>query len=376
MNDVRCPLNEAAHISTNQPGIAGPHGVLLYSEVEQCVSATSALLAQAGVSEGDRIAILLDRGWEILILMLGIIRAGAVVCPVNHRATKARLVTNLEQICCKWLVAPTARADVADELGVTLLAPEKLVGFVSKMEKSNSPHLPLSRMASIYLTSKRDITSAVAQSFGNHYYGARGANANLRLHSSDNWLIGEHAHNPAVVAGLFRCLLSGACLTFPGPGERMAEAIKKYKPSYASLEVGQLDKLLEEGFKVEDAEKLKALSVSGGPAPPPLLKKAQQSGFRVYSGYAIAEAAADVSATNDTSTAAERLTCGKVLKYRKMQIAADGEILVRGETVFHGYVKGEAVISALDEEGWFATGTHGRLDENECLVVTGKKKRK
>ena len=53
------------------------------------------------------------------------------------------------------------------------------------------------------------------------------------------------------------------------------------------------------------------------------------------------------------------------------RIDADGQILVKGErpgVLFSGYRKGGALISALDEDGWFATGDLGRIDPAGNLV--------
>jgi long-chain acyl-CoA synthetase len=58
-----------------------------------------------------------------------------------------------------------------------------------------------------------------------------------------------------------------------------------------------------------------------------------------------------------------------------VRIAPDGEILIRGDTVFEGYHNqpDETAIS-IDEEGWFATGDVGEFDEAGHLVITDRKK--
>jgi O-succinylbenzoic acid--CoA ligase len=67
------------------------------------------------------------------------------------------------------------------------------------------------------------------------------------------------------------------------------------------------------------------------------------------------------------------VNCGKVLRQRELNIAKDGEILVRGNTLFQGYVEGDSVCLAVDEQGWFHTGDIGRLDDKGNLVVFGRK---
>jgi O-succinylbenzoic acid--CoA ligase len=61
-----------------------------------------------------------------------------------------------------------------------------------------------------------------------------------------------------------------------------------------------------------------------------------------------------------------------VLPHREVSISEGGEILVRGETLFAGYVEGEEVHSPLDAGGWFHTRDLGELDEDGYLRVRGR----
>jgi long-subunit acyl-CoA synthetase (AMP-forming) len=58
-----------------------------------------------------------------------------------------------------------------------------------------------------------------------------------------------------------------------------------------------------------------------------------------------------------------------------VRLAADGEILARGGNVFSGYLDdGDATAETLDDEGFLHTGDIGRLDDDGCLVITGRKR--
>jgi long-chain acyl-CoA synthetase len=65
---------------------------------------------------------------------------------------------------------------------------------------------------------------------------------------------------------------------------------------------------------------------------------------------------------------------GKPLPNVECRIAQDGELLVRGPSIFQGYWKKSADEATIDKEGWFATGDIGRIDDDGFLYITDRKK--
>jgi O-succinylbenzoic acid--CoA ligase len=82
--------------------------------------------------------------------------------------------------------------------------------------------------------------------------------------------------------------------------------------------------------------------------------------------------ASQVTTTLPGASIEELRTAGRVLPNREVSISKSGEILVRGETLFAGYVEGEEPDRPLDAEGWFHTRDLGEIDESGYLRVGGR----
>ena len=68
-------------------------------------------------------------------------------------------------------------------------------------------------------------------------------------------------------------------------------------------------------------------------------------------------------------------TVGRALNGIDCRIAEDGEVLMRGDSIFKGYLnKPEATSEAINAEGWFQTGDIGEIDEDGFLRITDRKK--
>jgi long-chain acyl-CoA synthetase len=113
--------------------------------------------------------------------------------------------------------------------------------------------------------------------------------------------------------------------------------------------------------------------ISGGaPLGRELAEWFADAGIRIHEGYGLTETS-PVIAVNTPQ--AHRLgSVGKPLPNVEVRIAEDGEILVKGPSVFRGYWNNPKETADSFVDGFFKTGDIGKLDSDGFLWVTDRKK--
>ncbi|WP_263380111.1 AMP-dependent synthetase/ligase [Granulicella paludicola] len=93
---------------------------------------------------------------------------------------------------------------------------------------------------------------------------------------------------------------------------------------------------------------------------------------RIFEGYGLTETSPVLS--RNTFDSYRLGTVGEVIPNIEIRTAADGEIEVKGTSVFAGYWRREEATKAeFTEDGWFKTGDIGKLEDN-FLSITDRKK--
>ncbi len=119
--------------------------------------------------------------------------------------------------------------------------------------------------------------------------------------------------------------------------------------------------------------RLKAMISGGAPLNPEVGLFFESIGLTFLQGYGQTEAAPVISC-NRPQAGVRMDSVGPPLKDTEVRIAEDGEILVRGELVMHGYWRNDAETAKVLKDGWLHTGDVGEIDDKGRIRITDRKK--
>jgi len=283
---------------------------------EACVEG---MCAQLKAFPYERVAFAAHPSPEIIFLFFAIWKLGKIACPLSTRL-------------------PSFEGQLL-ELGTEL--------FIPKMPEPCRPkpwNLQEDKLATLLFTSGSSGKPKIAAlSIGNHLHSAQASLAGLSLGPSDRWQVSLPLFHIAGISILWRCYLSGASMLLSDTFDQATRL---------SLVPTQLARLLEKNAQLP---LLKTVLLGGAPLPH------FESPWPVHESYGMTETASLIALD------------GKVLPGTEVKLQ-DGEILVRGKTLFQGYFSKDGGLSLpIDEEGWFATKDLGAFDSQGKLQIIGRR---
>ena len=136
---------------------------------------------------------------------------------------------------------------------------------------------------------------------------------------------------------------------------------------------GFLSLTLRRKVRAKVGSRQKAWVSGGAPLNPEVGMFFESIGITFLQGYGQTECG-PVIACNRPSAGIRLDTVGPPVKNTEVKIAEDGEIMVRGELVMHGYWRNEEETARVLKDGWLATGDVGHFDEVGRIKITDRKK--
>ena len=134
-----------------------------------------------------------------------------------------------------------------------------------------------------------------------------------------------------------------------------------------------VDLLFKRRIAAKFGGRMKAMVSGGAPLTPEVGLFFQSLGVTFLQGYGQTEAAPVISC-NRPKAGVTLDSVGQPLPDTEVRIAEDGEILVRGELVMHGYWRNDAETARVLKDGWLHTGDIGEIDAAGRIRITDRKK--
>ena len=133
-----------------------------------------------------------------------------------------------------------------------------------------------------------------------------------------------------------------------------------------------LDLIVRKKIKNQFGGKIKAFISGGGPLDYNVGLFLNSLGLPTLQGYGLTEASPVVSCNPINKIKID--TVGKIFKDVSVNIASDGEILVKGENLMLGYWNNKTETEKIVKNGWLYTGDIGEIDNEGYLKITDRKK--
>ena len=356
-----CLLDQASILHKNEVAIITKDRQFTYCELEARVQMLSAFFIHTGIGNNCRVIISLPSSVELVISLLSLIRIGAVACPINHKFPQALKNRVKDQLASEWLICPDSEHQ--DQTNhISLSSVKYHLELEPPAHKSSRIYYSSDAPCNIILTSGSSGTpKAAVFGYRQHYYSAQGANALIPLNPGDRNMVSLPLYHISGIAIIFRCLMAGATMVLPD-GNDIQSNIEKYRITHASMVNTQLKRFLSRNT---GSTTLKHVLVGGGPVAHALLDQAIKNHLNCWHTYGLTEMASQVF-THDPNG------FGRTLPYRELSLSNQGEILVRGHTLFLGYFEQGTLRLPLNDQGWFSTSDIAELSDNDLKIVGRK----
>ena len=374
---------------------------ITYGQLSAEVEKTRGVLVSLGLEPGDRVAILCATNFRFVRAWFGILGAGMVAVPLNPQSPAPEIERELAQVGAKAVIAGPAGIGVLEQVDRSVVPTLKHVLRPSGVGLPDSVDLDVLRetvepapmveradgdLACLMFTSgTAGAPKAAMLTHGN-------LAANLRQNMATSGKVVRPDDVGLCVLPLFHImglnsilnlsLYAGATLVLQERFDPMT-VFETIADEQISVLVGpptMWAALSQVDLVADDALKTIRIAVSGAATLPNRVVKevAGRFGVRILEGYGLTEAAPGVTrATVDDTPIGSIGRPMAGMEVRIVDAAGDdvyigdeGEILVRGDNVFVGYLDDpEATARAIDPQGWLHTGDIAVVDDDGFVYI-------
>jgi O-succinylbenzoic acid--CoA ligase len=345
-------------------------------EMNNIVRQYQLYLLNLGVRVKDVVAISGTNSVKYIAFLLAIWRINAIAFPLDSNIPIIELKNIFRNNFVHFFICNMKKYEKLNAFDITLIdvSMKQIINLDNKINIDKN--INKDEIALLVHTSGSSAESKiVALNLSNLYYSAMGVIERFNLLREDRWLLTLPLFHVGGIGVLIRCFISGAKIVIYKKTTSFINSIVDNKITYISLVSTQLYKLIKEIKKNKNIIcNMKVILLGGSAIPDNLIKDALEYNLPVFSSYGSSEMSSTVSVKKHSIIIDNKTySSGCLLNYRDILIDKNNEILLRGETLFKGYLRGKNLTLPLNHNGWFQTGDLGYWDDNNELVITGRK---
>jgi len=361
---VAALLEAAARAHASRPALVWDGGSLTYRELDGRAGALARTLAARGVRPGDRVALTIPNSWQLVVALIGALKAGATAAPLDP------LLKEDERTAIMTDLAPAA---------VLADAPADSAAWLAR--DSDGPALVLYTSGSTGRPKGARLSHAAVVAANRSW-----ADDVMALTPADVVLAAlPLSHSYGLNGALVAPLLAGATVrlverfTADGVARLLAQEEVTVFPGVATMFRRLLD---VDGFRGGPTLRL-ALS-GAAPCPWELAREWRaRTGVRILRGYGMTELFRPISYlardTEDLPDAIGRAVPGVELRIveesgRHAAPGDVGELLIRSPAAMDGYLNAPAETKSVLIDGWFHTGDLASVTPDGWVSITGRKR--
>ena len=319
---------------------------ITYQGLWQKIQELSFYFTQQGIKAGDRATFVAETSIHSITTFFALLEIGASPCLLSTRLPQQKIQDYLEAAKSSFFL------DIK----------------TSSIEQCKIDPVPQDQSILLFTSGSSGSPKLASLKVEHFAASAQSSIKALSLTSEGCFLLAVPLFHVSGLSILFRCLLSGSSIA-------LTSDLLSGHPfvSHVSLVPTQLLRVLEKtSFKGSFFPHLKCALIGGAPISENLIQKALEKAIPLYLTYGMTEMASQITMTSQSDSFLS-LHLGKPLPDKELSFASDGEILVKGSSLFNGYDTPLGPQKKLLEGGWFATGDLGALDEDGNLRYKGRK---
>ncbi len=363
---------------------------LTWRQLDQRTDAVAAALAERGISNGDRIGILLGNCPEYIETSIAAWKLGAVVVPLNVRYAPPEAAYVIENAGCSLLLTDAALAPTLAEVEgrLPILDVRDLRAMADGGGKVPLLDLDPDHPATICYTSGTtgDPKGAVL-THGSWNAASQGWVQAIQLTTEDRVLLPfPLAFTGGFAVFLFTLWSGGRLVLEPSfEADRTLDLFEQERIT-ALLAVPQIHEVLVQHprWQQVDLSSWRIACSGGASVPESLIRAIQARGVPMLQGYSLTEASAAATilpghdALTKVGSAGLPIVHGGSAVIREdgsfCEAGEVGEILISGPQVMAGYWNNPQASAKALQNGWLHTGDMGVLDEDGYLKVVDRAK--